>query len=272
MENMHSVILGILQGLAEFLPVSSSGHLVLCQEYLGLKEPQLLLDLLLHLGTLLAVCVYFYSDLKDMVRETVSFFRDMYNGRVHFSDIHTRPHAELAIMVLVGTVPTGIIGLTFRSYLEKLFSDPVMVGYALITTGFILLISRFLPGDENRTGHVMILPALLIGTAQGIALIPGISRSGITIVCGMLCGLKRELAARFSFLLAIPAILGAVVLQLHSETPVSGECFSLFAGFVTSAIVGLFALKILMGIVNRGRLYLFSPYCWFAGALAICFA
>ena len=271
MENMHAVILGILQGLAEFLPVSSSGHLVLCQEYLGFKEPQLLLDLVLHLGILLAVCVYFYSDLKNMFQETILFFLDIYNGRAHFGDIHTRSQAELALMVLVGTVPTGIIGLTFRLYLERLFADPTMVGFALITTGFILLITQLLPGDEDRKDYVMILPALLVGTAQGIALIPGISRSGITIVCGMLCGLKWELAARFSFLLAIPAILGAVVLQLHSETPVSGEYLSLFAGFVTSFIVGIVALKILMGIVNRGRLYLFSPYCWLVGTLAICF-
>jgi undecaprenyl-diphosphatase len=145
-----------------------------------------------------------------------------------------------------------------------------MVGLALLCTGFILLISRYIPESEKRKDRVMLLASLCIGASQGVALVPGISRSGITIVCGLLCGLSRDLSARFSFLLSIPAIIGAMVLQLHSET-LTGTIFPpLLAGFISSALIGLIALKILMSMVRKGRLFFFSPYCWALGLLAVC--
>ncbi|UCF56747.1 MAG: undecaprenyl-diphosphate phosphatase, partial [Deltaproteobacteria bacterium] len=135
----------------------------------------------------------------------------------------------------------------------------------LVVTGFILAITKFIPENYNRSEVVGILVALAIGTAQGLALIPGISRSGATIVCGLLCGLKRDMAARFSFLLAIPAIIGAIVVQLNAEALGKVGLLSLTSGSISAALVGLIALKILMGMVRRGNLFYFAPYCWALG-------
>jgi undecaprenyl-diphosphatase len=269
MQNLDAVILGVIQGLAEFLPISSSGHLVLFQKLLGFNEPELLLDLVLHFGTLSAVCIYFSPDLKEMFGETWIFLTDLCKGQASLNDMRSRPSVDMVLMVLAGTLPTAVIGLAFRSSLENMFASTTIVGVALIMTGFILLATLFLSKNEEKKNRVMLFSALCIGVVQGIALVPGISRSGITIVCGMLCGLKWDLAARFSFLLAIPAILGAVVLQLHSETLAVLEYRPLLVGFVSSALIGLLALKVLMGLVKKGRLFLFAPYCWAVGLLAI---
>jgi len=269
MSSFETILLGIIQGLAEFLPISSSGHLAIFQHLLGFKEPELLVDVVLHLGTLLSVCIYFRSDLMAMVKETLEFCGDLFRGRRGFKDIDDKPSAALTFMVVVGTIPTVFIGFLFRSSLERLFGSVTMVGLALLITGFILLVSRYLPEDEHRKDKVVLFTALLIGTVQGFALVPGISRSGTTIVCGMICGLRRELAARFSFLLSIPAIIGAVVLQLYTERLTDVIFPPLVSGFFSSAIVGLIALVILMGIVRKGKLFLFSPYCWIIGLIAI---
>jgi undecaprenyl-diphosphatase len=164
-------------------------------------------------------------------------------------------------MVLVGTLPTLLIGLLFRSAIENLFGSVNWVGMMLVVTGLILAITKLIPEDYCRREKVVILVALAVGAAQGLALIPGISRSGTTIVCGLVCGLRRELAARFSFLLAIPAIIGATVVQLNAEAFGRVGLLSLTIGFVAAALVGLIALKILMGIVRKGNLFWFAPYC-----------
>ncbi len=269
MNVLETILLGIMQGLTEFLPISSSGHLTLLQNLLGFKEPQLFLDVVLHLGTLFSICFYFRSDLKNMLTETGAFAKSVTSGQQGIRDISKYPHAALTLMVVIGTLPTVFIGVTFRSSVEKLFDSVVMVGCALLVTGLILLITRYITDDEERKDKILLIAALCIGTAQGLALIPGISRSGTTIVCGMLLGLNRELAARFSFLLSIPAIIGAVALHLialpFSELPF----IPLATGFLFAAVIGFMALKILMGVVKRGRLYYFSPYCWIVGLLAI---
>ena len=172
-------------------------------------------------------------------------------------------------MVLIGTLPTLLIGILFRSSIENLFGSLSMVGVMLVVTGLILAITKLIPEDYNRSEVVGILVALAVGTAQGLALIPGISRSGSTIVCGLLCGLIRDMAARFSFLLAIPAIIGATVVQLDAEGIGNVGLLSLTSGFISSALVGLIALRILMGMVRRGRLFYFAPYCWALGLLIL---
>jgi undecaprenyl-diphosphatase len=269
MNVLETVLLGIMQGLTEFLPISSSGHLTLLQNLLGFKEPQLFLDVVLHLGTLFSICFYFRSDLKNMLTESEAFAKKVVSGQQGIKDISNYPHAAISLMVLIGTLPTVLIGVTFRTSVEKLFGSVVMVGFALLVTGLILLITRYIIDDEKRKDKILLITALCIGTAQGLALIPGISRSGTTIVCGMLLGLNRELAARFSFLLSIPAIIGAVVLHLIA-LPFSDLPFiPLTTGFIFAAVIGFMALKILMGVVKRGRLYYFSPYCWIVGLLAI---
>ena len=261
MDAASSIILGIVQGLTEFLPVSSSGHLVLFQNLLGFKEPELLLDCSLHLGTLLAVCIYLRHDLKSILMETKRFSMGFHESRGIKRFLRENPHTSLAIMVLVGTLPTLLIGLLFHSAIENLFGSVNWVGMMLVFTGLILAITKLIPEDHCRREKVVILVALAVGAAQGLALIPGISRSGTTIVCGLACGLRRELAARFSFLLAIPAIIGATVVQLNAEAFVRVGLLPLVSGFVAAALVGLIALRILMGMVRKGNLFWFAPYC-----------
>lgn len=256
MNTFETTILGIIQGLTEFLPVSSSGHLVLFQNLLGFKEPELLLDCSLHLGTLLAVLIYFRTDLKNMVTE-------IWKGDLR------NPHASLALWVVVGSVPTAVIGLVFKTPLERLFGSVTIVGFMLIATGIIVGLTRMIPEDYGTRIRVGLIAALAIGTVQGLAIIPGISRSGTTIVCALLFGLDRDLAARFSFLLAIPAIIGALAIQIDIEALERVGIVPLVFGFFSSAIVGLAALKLLMGIVRKGHLYYFAPYCWVIGLLVV---
>ena len=269
MNTISSIFLGIIQGLTEFLPVSSSGHLVFFQNLLGFKEPELLLDCSLHLGTLLAVCLYLRSELKSMVVATWKSASLLTRDKRNPKSTDDNAHASLTVMVLIGTLPTLLIGILFRSSIENLFGSVSVVGVTLVVTGLILAITKLIPEDYNRSEVVGILVALAVGTAQGLALIPGISRSGSTIVCGLLCGLKRDMAARFSFLLAIPAIIGATVVQLDAEGIGNVGLLSLTSGFISSALVGLIALRILMGMVRRGRLFYFAPYCWALGLLIL---
>ena len=256
MNSIDTIILGIIQGLTEFLPVSSSGHLVIFQNLLGFKEPELLLDCSLHMGTLMAVCLYFRFDLKKMAMEI--WQRDL-----------KKPHASLFLWIMVGSVPTGLIGLSFKTFFEKSFGSITIVGAMLIATGIILAATRFIPEKYNSRTEIGLLSALAIGTAQSLAIMPGLSRSGATIACGLLCGLNRDLAARFSFLLSIPAIIGALALQINLDDLARVGLFSLVFGFVTSAIVGFLALKLLMGIVRKGHFAYFAPYCWAVGMLLI---
>ncbi len=256
MNTLQTVFLGIVQGLTEFLPISSSGHLVLFQNLLGFREPELLLDSALHLGTLVAVCIYFRTDLREMIKAVPHF------------DRHD-PHGSLLLWVVVGSVPTGIIGLVFKNPLERLFGSVPVVGVMLVVTGMIVAGSRVIPEAWKRRTSVGLWAALAVGTAQGLAIIPGISRSGITIVCGLLCGLNRNLAGRFSFLVSIPAIIGALALQVNPEALQRVGFGPLFFGFAVSALVGLAALKILMDMVKKGHLFYFAPYCWVVGLIVI---
>lgn len=269
MDITASILLGVLQGLTEFLPVSSSGHLVLVQNLLGIREPELLFDTALHAGTLVSVIIYFRLDLKAMFRETLRFAADFAGRRSAWTVILNNPHASLLIWTVVGTLPTALIGLLFRAPLEDLFSSKTTAGFMLLLTGGILFISRWTRESTRRPDRIGLWSALAVGTAQGVAIIPGISRSGTTIVCGLFCGLDRELAARFSFLLSIPAILGATVLQFSVEEVQGVGIHALLAGFLSSLGTGLIALWLLMGLVRKGQLSYFAPYCWAVGLVAL---
>ncbi|MFH1349360.1 MAG: undecaprenyl-diphosphate phosphatase [Pseudomonadota bacterium] len=269
MNLVTSVILGIIQGLTEFLPISSSGHLVFFQNLLGIKEPELLFDISLHLGTLVAICLYFRSDLKMMITETWRFTLHVVQGRERITQVHDRPHAALTLWVLVGTFPTALIGVAFKPIIEELFGSVTIVGFMMVVTGLIIGITRLIPKDYNKRNDVGLWTAVAIGIVQGIAIIPGISRSGSTIVCGMVCKLRKDLAARFSFLLSIPAVFGAMVLQFGTEGFEKINPLMLITGFITSTLVGLLALKIFMGMVRRGNLAYFAPYCWAMGLVIL---
>lgn len=271
MDYIIIIFLGVVQGLTEFLPISSSGHLILFQTFFGLKGPQLMFDIFLHMGTLVAVCIFFRSDLMGMIADTWRFSVEIFEGRERFTSINRRPNVMLSLWIITATIPTALIGLFFRSPLEALFGDVQRVGVMMICTGLILTVTIFISAGYARRRDVGLLSSLAVGVAQGLAIIPGISRSGTTIVCGMACGMERELSARFSFLLSIPAIIGAMILQLNFEGLRGSDIFPLLLGLVTSAISGFFALKILMGAVRRGRLFYFAPYCWLVGLLIIIF-
>lgn len=269
MDIEQTIFLGIIQGLTEFLPISSSGHLVICQHLIGLKNPELLLDISLHVGTLLAVLIFFRADIKMMITETIGFVRKAFQERKSIREIQRFPHATLTLWILIGTIPTALIGVIFGAFFHEIFGSTFLVGFMLIVTAIFLGASRFIPDYFTKSGKVGLVSAIAIGFAQGAAIIPGISRSGATIVCGLFCGLNRDLAGRFSFLLSIPAIIGATVLKFDTSKITEIGYIPFLAGILVSFLVGLIALNITMNMLRKGNLYYFSPYCFLAGILAI---
>ena len=276
----HTVFLGIIQGLTEFLPISSSGHLVIFQHLVGLKDPELLLDISLHIGTLLAICIFFWSDIRAMVTECGAFLRKVVwkrepanlplkgmNGQR--DETQQFPYATLTFWVLLGVIPTALTGIAFRQLFQQMFGSTLVVGIMLMVTGTILGASRLIPDRAIKKKSIGLVAALAVGLAQGAAITPGISRSGITIVCGLLCGLDRELAGRFSFLISIPAIIGALVMQFDMTELGEIGYAPLMTGIVTSFVTGLIALKITMNYVKKGKLHYFLPYCFLAGLVAL---
>ncbi|MCG8550757.1 MAG: undecaprenyl-diphosphate phosphatase [Desulfobacterales bacterium] len=262
MEIYQGIILGILQGLTEFLPVSSSGHLVLGQIYFDITECGLVFDASVHMGTLGAVFIVYFKDIQDILKSLV-YYAGTRDASGHENNL------ALAAAILIGSVPTAIIGLVMKQYEEILFTSSLLVGAMLILTGCLLWISRYCyrVGEGKR---LSILRALIIGIVQGLAVIPGISRSGATIATGLFTGLDRKTAARFSFLLCIPAILGAQVLSIKDVIESQGHIDSAtICGTIASFIVGLVALKLLLKLVDTGKFHLFAPYCWLAGILAL---
>jgi len=270
MEVHDAALLGVIQGLTEFLPVSSSGHLVLFQNLFGLTEPEIYFDISVHVGTLLAICVFFYKDLKGIA--AALFSTSTWNvRRGGFDESLTRkPELKFFLLILVGTVPTAFIGLLLRPIAPKIFSNVQLVGVMLFVTGLLLWLTRRLKKGGGNAGQITLWDALCIGTIQGLAIFPGISRSGSTIAVGLFRGLDRETAARYSFLLSIPAILGAMVLEL-GQTPTSAvpPVRVVLLGAFIAAAVGYVALTILVHLVKKGDLYYFAPYCWALGLVTI---
>jgi undecaprenyl-diphosphatase len=268
MEVIQAVILGIVQGLTEFLPVSSSGHLVLFQHLFGMKEPELFFDICVHVGTLTAVILFFRKDLRDMAvsaaRLSVLFFKK----EISYHDLWKDPNTKFVILIIIGSFPTGIIGLLFKDIAEKMFSSVFIVGCTLIITGTFLWLTRGINKKSSDIKDFSAAQALIIGIVQGIAITPGISRSGSTIAAGLFLGLNREIAARYSFLLSIPAIMGAAILGLK-DAGIHSLDTAILIGAVTAGIVGYLALTLLVYIVKKGQLYLFSPYCWLIGIIAL---
>ncbi len=278
---LQALILGIVQGLTEFLPVSSSGHLVLAEilivwregEFIFAKQ-QLAFNIVLHVGTLLPVLYYYRRDigriLAALVRNPPLTRPSALPGWV-YSD----PDRWTAFLVVVGTIPTGLIGIAFKDYFEETFNSVVPVALALLVTGVLLLLTRVLERPDGRV-RLALWMALLIGISQGFAITPGISRSGTTIAVALLLGIERDQAARFSFLLSIPAILAAFTLETKNAldaglTLPPGGYTALAVGFVSSMVVGYLALWMLVGLVRRGGFYLFTIYLWPAAVAAMYF-
>ena len=211
---LEAILLGILQGLTEFLPVSSSGHLVLAQQFLGLQEPLVFFDVMLHVGTLAAVLVAYRDAIKRLVIGGLSTLGDTQFWRQPRAMLNTSAELKFIGLILLGSIPTGIIAVLFKTQLESLFDEVRLVSIMLILTGFILQLPRLRREKaDNPAGQLKTWHAPLIGIAQGCAITPGISRSGTTISLGLFLGIPAKTAAEYSFLLSIPAILGAVAAQ-----------------------------------------------------------
>lgn len=266
MNLLEAIILGILQGLTEFLPVSSSGHLVLGQELLGVDVKGIAFEVFVHFGTVLSVVTVYWQDILGLLRSIpkglaeASQLNKMYRQDKNF---------RWVILILTGSIPAGVIGLVFNDRIEEVFSDTRLVACMLVVTGAIILLTRFIhpPKKEMNLKH-----AVLIGAAQALAILPGISRSGSTISTALFLGIDREEAARYSFLLAVPVILGATllkVIELMNDLPQTSELMGLAAGTLAAYISGYIAIRLLLVFIRKGKLDYFAWYCFTIGIVGL---
>jgi undecaprenyl-diphosphatase len=270
----ESAILGLAQGLSEFLPISSSGHLALLEYFFGIDEDRVLFfAALLHLGTLFSIFFVYYRDIGALLRELCAVFADLCRGRG--PRVNANETRRLGFMILIATLPTAIVGLLLRDAFSALYGSLVAIGAGLLITGSMMFVSeRMAKGDLDTTG-MGFRHAFLVGVMQSIALCPGISRSGATITGGLASGMKRELAVRFAFLISIPSVLGAVVLEAPDALGAGMEgatLSSLGVGVLVSMLSGFFAIKAMIRVVSTGRLRYFSFYTWALGAAVIAYA
>ena len=244
------IFLAVVQGITEFLPVSSSGHLVLIQSlYPGFSQPGALFDAILHLGTLLAVVVAFWKDIVRLLRVFFRWERD-------------DPYFRVIWLILIGSIPAGIVGLTLKDQVEALFNSTVSLVPGWLFTGIILLLSDRFRSEKKGMDSITIIDAIVIGIFQAFALVPGVSRSGSTIASGIFMGLKGDVAATFSFLLSLPAVGGAGILELRHIEAISTTQFIyyLVSGFV-AFVVGILSIKILLKVIEARSLKWFGIYC-----------
>ena len=276
MSTIQAVLLGLVQGLTEFLPVSSSAHLAAAQALLGVHAPAAGVAIALHCGTLLAILIVFWRDLWAVALDGLRGGLGILRGESVGTIVQTAPLWPTAAAIVIGSVPAGLAGLLLGEKVELLFSNVVASGALLFVTGLLLLSSRCAPAP--RTDRVDARRGLVIGMAQAAALLPGISRSGATIVTGCLLGVERRAAGRFSFLLAVPAMVGAALWELRraSAAPQAAagqdeliRAGALAAGVLVSTLVGTVCLLFLLRVVERGRLHWFAAYCLPAGAAMV---
>ena len=261
MTYLQAIILGLAQGLSEFLPISSSGHLALLQYFFGVDAEQVLpFAVLLHLGTLISVFIVYWNDIVELVKELGAVIKDIFTGKG--LRVNANPTRRLGFMIIVATIPTAIIGLVFNDLFASLYLSLIAIGTGLVITGTILLIAEKM--GKNNKGH-----ALFVGLMQGVAICPGISRSGSTLFGGLISGLNREFAVKFAFLISIPSILGSVIVEAPDAFKAGmsiAQIGPVIAGVVVAALSGLFAIKAMIKLVSNKKLTGFTIYVW---ALAI---
>ena len=262
MDILHAALLGLIQGLTEFLPVSSSGHLAIAQHFLpGFEQPGLLFDVLLHFATTMAVVIYFRKDIWKLLS---CFFR---------KDAYAVDDRHVFRMILLGSIPTAIIGLSGKDFFAGLFENLLVIGCMLLVTGTLLIVAENARRGGRGLSQIKASDALVVGIVQGLAIIPGISRSGSTIATLLLRGIDGEAAARFSFLLALPAIGGAMLLSLKDLQHVTNSDLPAYAlGALLAFASGLFAIRWLMNVVRNKRLVGFAIYCLLVGSSIIGYA
>lgn len=286
MNIFQSIFLGFLQGVAEFLPVSSSGHLAIFKNFFGLEEVGLAFDLLLHLGTLVAVFIVFWKDIWELIKEGIAIIADscrniarfcsnkFKGGKHEYVKVINTAYRKFVMLIIVSTIPTGIIGLIFKNKFNLDNPSLIIPGIGLLITGLMLLIVDDIPDRGRTPKDTTYGNAGIIGIAQGIATLPGISRSGTTLTVGLLNGLDRSFAVKYSFIMSIPAILGANILGLKdlfepANQISSGEFVNYLIGTVVAAVVGYVCIKTMLVIVKNKKLKYFSYYCFAMGVVAI---
>lgn len=268
---MKAIILGLVQGLAEFLPISSSGHLALLQYFFGIEgDSVLIFTVLLHLGTLVAVFIAYWHDIVELVKELVAVIKDLCTGKgLQVNKNETR---RLGVMIIVATIPTAIIGLLFNDLFESFYTNLVAIGCGLLITGTLLFMAQHVKRSDKHVMEMNYRNAIFVGVMQGIAITPGISRSGSTLFGGLLTQLDREFAVKFAFLISIPSILGSFLLELPDAIAMGtqGVAFGpVLVGMLVAAVSGYAAIKAMIRAVVANKLTIFSGYTWALGAFVV---
>lgn len=271
MSYFEAVILGLVQGLAEFLPISSSGHLALIQQYFGISDDKVLLfAVLLHVGTLISVFIVYWKDIWELLVELCLTIKDLCSGKG--LRLAERPVRKLGVMIIVATIPTAIIGLLFSDFFDSLYTSVIPIGVGLIITGFLLVFAERM-GEGNRGIQQMnFRNAIFIGIVQGVAICPGISRSGSTLFGSLICNLDRKFAVKFVFLISIPSIMGSAILETPAAIDAgvtAAEVGPILVGMLVAAVSGLIAIKTMIKIVSDKKLSYFSYYVWVLGLIVV---
>ena len=274
MTYFEAVILGLVQGLAEFLPISSSGHLALLQQWFDIDENKVLLfAVLLHVGTLISVFIIYWKDIWELIVELCLTIKDLLTGKG--LRLEERPVRKLGVMIIVATIPTAIIGILFNDLFDKLYTSVLPIGVGLIITGFLLVLAERTGNSNRGIDKMNFRNALFIGTVQGIAICPGISRSGSTLFGSLICNLDRKFAVKFVFLISIPSILGSAIMETPEAIKAGFDMAQLgpvLVGMAVAAVSGLIAIKTMIKIVSDKKLSYFSYYVWALGAAVVIYS
>jgi undecaprenyl-diphosphatase len=267
---MLLILLGLIQGLTEFFPVSSSGHLVIAKYFFNLHLPGAAFEAFVHFGTVLAVIVLFRKEIKELA---ISFFDSIYKllqGENISTIFKNNLISKLAWFLVISTIPAAIIGYTFSSYFEILFSKPIIASFMLFITGTLLWFgNKNYAGGTKNISEITYKDAIIIGLAQAVAIFPGISRSGLTVIAGLSRNLDREFAAKYSFILSVPIILGASMFKIRELSSLNINLFILILSGLVAAISSYGAMKIFIGLLKNRKIYFFSYYLWILSASTI---
>lgn len=266
----YVLILALLQGITEFLPVSSSGHLALCSIiFRDFDQPGIILEILLHVATSIAVIIFLRKEIFAIIKSLFStIFRRKTISENAKNEFYN--YRKLFLMIIVASIPTAIIGLFLKESAEKAFGTAWMVAAGFFVTGIVLLSSKFFKADRKSLFDIGYIEALFVGIIQGIAVFPGVSRSGMTITAGLFTGCKPEAAAKFSFLLSLPAIIGALILDLKEVTAIQSDHILIFlAGMIIASAIALLSINFLLAITKKWKLHYFAPYCIIVGLILL---
>lgn len=265
-----AILLGIIQGLTEFLPVSSSGHLTVAQHLLNVPEERILFfTVILHIGTLFSVFFVYSDDLINLIKEFFLVIFEVLTGKGLKLNNEYR---KLGLLIILATIPTGLMGILFKDIFSSFYRSQLIIGISLIITGTLLWLAERMHSGKKDLRQMRWYDALFVGIFQGFAITPGISRSGSTIVGSLFRGFNKRLATRFSFLISIPSILGATILETREALTVGLGEFTfpiLIVGILASFLSGVFAIRTLINFINKEKLYYFSFYTWTVGAIVV---